>query len=200
MERSYRCAYVTVNCETCGKDFHPFFQNRTTARFCSRACRHATAAPPEDKYRCKAITLRCQTCRAKFHPHYTNKTAKFCSAACAGKPKASVALKMPKAETAWLAGLFDGEGCIAFPSGTNKLHSIRVQISNTNYELLQAVQTRTGTGKLIRQMHSGVKAWKPHYKDSWAWQCYGENARSLLKQMFPWLIEKKPKALLVLDG
>jgi LAGLIDADG-like domain len=105
---------------------------------------------------------------------------------------------MQKSDASWLAGLFDGEGSIVFPRKTNTLNSVRIQITNTNHELLERVIAVTGTGTLVSQMHPGSKNWKPHYKPSWAWQCYGENTRSLLRQMLPWLIEKRDKALIVL--
>jgi hypothetical protein len=199
MKRDYRCTDVTVNCERCGKAFHPFQQNRDTARFCSRSCKGG-AGNHADRLRSKSITLNCQTCGKAFHPHYTNKEAKYCSSICSGRPKAPTALKMSATEVAWLAGLFDGEGSIVFPRNSNVLNSVRLTIANTNRELLETVQQRTGTGQLIVAMCSKRKNWKPHYKPSWHWQCYGENTRSLLSQMLPWLIEKRDKALIVLSG
>jgi hypothetical protein len=53
-----------------------------------------------------------------------------------------------------------------------------------------------GTGSIIEMTRYKKN---PKHSPSWNWQCYGENARNLLRQIYPYLIAKKEKADIALS-
>lgn len=92
-------------------------------------------------------------------------------------------------EAAWLAAVIDCEGSIIAVHLDRPTPSIRVVVYNTNRELMERVVELTGVGKLtLRQTR------EPHHKPCWYWQTYSGNARRVLRQTLPWLIEKREKA------
>jgi len=116
----------------------------------------------------------------------------FCSAECAHKQRQPKARVLTKSERAWLAGLFDGEGSIVLPKGPHT-NSLRLSVTNTCYPLLEQILSVTGTGAIVNH-HTATEK----HAQCWYWQCYADNARSLLRQMLPWLIVKREKAEAVL--
>lgn len=97
-------------------------------------------------------------------------------------------------DAVYLAGLFDGEGSIIlWDRGYGGRPQLRCSISNTHPGVLEWVRRITETGSIVK--HEWVKAEQQHYKTSLTWQCYGQNAVSLLKQMLPRLIIKRERAL-----
>lgn len=96
---------------------------------------------------------------------------------------------MSRVQAAWLAGLFDGEGSIIRPHA-HRTNSVRITINNTCQPLVQQIAQVTGTGNVLYRASKN-----PKHADQWVWQCYADNARSLLRQMLPWLIVKREKAL-----
>lgn len=101
---------------------------------------------------------------------------------------------LSREEAAWLAGLFDGEGCISQPRKEHRA-SLRLTITNTHYGLLERILEVAGVGKIIDH-----KAPTDRHSQTWNWQCYSDNARDLLRQMLPWLIVKREKALIAIEA
>jgi len=54
---------------------------------------------------------------------------------------------------------------------------------------MQKVRVVTGTGKITARKSSN-----PYHSPAWTWQCYGDNAQSLLRQMLPELVVKREAA------
>lgn len=187
---------VEVQCLQCGlKRLTPEWQTAGRS-YCSLACywesRHGKPAPwlqvdPEDR--------TCGNCGKVFlvgGAGNRKRPSLYCSRNCANiasghhRPER----QLDGYEATWLAGLFDGEGSVIFPKG--RPSSVRITISNTNLDLLNRVEEVTGTGRII--IASRV-ANNPKHKQAYWWQSYGNQARSLLRQMLPWLIVKREKAL-----
>jgi hypothetical protein len=63
---------------------------------------------------------------------------------------------------AWLAGLFEGEGCISL---TGK-YSVSIAINMTDEDVIRSIQQRTGVGRLHGPYHYGAPGSKPIF--SWA--------------------------------
>lgn len=88
-----------------------------------------------------------------------------------------------------MAGFFDGEGCVNIGArGKCGNPFLRVQIVNTDYELLQLIQSQYG-GHLRRRDQKGHKDWKPF--------CYviftGQGAIEFLDRIRPYALLKHPQ-------
>jgi hypothetical protein len=95
---------------------------------------------------------------------------------------------MTPEQIAWIAGLFDGEGCI-----TTKDHKdgvrLQAQITNTCRPMLEKVRDVTGLGTITTRYRSNP-VWKP-VND---WRVAGSNAQDILRAIRPWLIAKAERA------
>jgi len=95
---------------------------------------------------------------------------------------------------AYLAGIFDGEGCITSYGTPRKDHttysapSVSVQVSNNDLEVLVFSQRRLG-GKIYSK---GVR--KPGYKPQWSWFLRGKEAENCLLELLPYLRIKQSQA------
>jgi hypothetical protein len=66
----------------------------------------------------------------------------------------------------WLAGFFDGEGCVNITvAGKHRRCILRLYVVNTDYSLLQEIQKEYG-GQLYRR-NSSIKNWKPYCNLAW---------------------------------
>jgi len=93
---------------------------------------------------------------------------------------------------AYLAGFFDGEGCITLaPSQTdgkwNKTFILRVQLASTNEWAIQAVKFACG-GVVSIDRQQG------NHKLAYRWVITANKARVFLEQILPYLKIKKPLA------
>lgn len=86
----------------------------------------------------------------------------------------------------WLAGYFDGEGCIHIP----KVTGIAISIASTNREVIEAIHVRTGIGTVQHVVFD-----RENWKDKFDWRVrrYGE-ANTFLNWVRPFLTIKAPKA------
>ena len=94
----------------------------------------------------------------------------------------------------YLAGLFDGEGCI-FVSRQNsgRSHYLGVTITNTNVGVLKLAKRMFGGS--IRQNSDSRK----HRTTSWVWRIVSNQAENALKTLLPYLRIKRQEAELALD-
>ena len=93
-------------------------------------------------------------------------------------------------EWRYIAGFFDGEGSL----GHNG-KGFRITISQTNIEVLSAIQRYCGVGDIIE-----ITKRKPHWKDSWVY--YISTQREVyyfLQKIKPWVIVKRSRVRHVLD-
>lgn len=191
-------ADIPCVCRSCGKHYVVPDWQLGGRHFCGRSCyfdylklhpNRATKEPDEKT---------CPVCGEVFLVGGTgrpNRKTVHCSRACAGngRVRVSTALVMSPIDTAWLAGVFDGEGTIIKPRKTS-LRSLRISVNNTCEPLVEKIYEVTGTGSV-----RFIPSHNPKHNHQWIWQCHGDNARSLLRQMLPWLIVKKEKAIMHLD-
>lgn len=96
-------------------------------------------------------------------------------------------------DLSYLAGYFDGEGCICYSAETN---GVRVEVTNTYPLVLEEFMVRFG-GSIYRPDGRRVKG--PKYRPCWRWYVCGEKALVFLAAMKEHLVEKSPQARLVLD-
>lgn len=86
-------------------------------------------------------------------------------------------------DAAWLAGIFDGEGCVLIKN----LSSVCVCISNTDLPMLEAVRDLAG-GKIRLQR-------KPTERNlpCWEWYAYGPDQRAFIEAIRPYARVKAPQ-------
>ena len=85
----------------------------------------------------------------------------------------------------YLSGFFDGEGCV-LPD--------RIQVDNTNPYILEKYLVFFGGGTIALKKPKNNKM-----RACYRWSAYGEIGRNALREMMPYLMEKKEQALINLD-
>lgn len=100
-------------------------------------------------------------------------------------------------EIAYLAGLFDGEGCIHIPVMTPKWckspnYGLRVIYSLVHEEVIRRIALQTGT------RYCRLRKNNPLWRDAFQVQLCGERAAGLLRVMMPYLIVKREEAELAI--
>jgi hypothetical protein len=194
---------ITLTCKQCGLQWVQYAWVKGAVDYCSQDCFHKSRiGKPNPLARREREVKNCENCGLEFvvggfgNPP---RTKRFCGRSCAkqamwaDRPAAhSPAREMTRDECAWFAGLFDGEGCIAWPRRA-ALHSVRLDLGNTSMALLERILQVTGTGSLIAS-----KMKKPQHNQAWHWCCYASNATHILKQIYPFLIVKKEAAAVAL--
>lgn len=92
-------------------------------------------------------------------------------------------------ESAYLAGIVDGEGCIHMPKG---VRHIRVNVANTSATLIEWLRGLGGTVIVNRRnFPTGTKSTKPVF--SWSVNSW-HNCRALLTQIEPHMLIKRDRA------
>jgi hypothetical protein len=187
---------LTRVCQQCGKEWQAYaWDTRTQGVFyCSRDCfyKSRTGRPKISRIEPKErACLRCGKIFLVGGEGNRPEIAKYCSRTCArhgywGEAIHKRANQMTEVQAAWFAGLFDGEGCVVW-SRRNVIHSVALTITNTNEALMQKIMLVTGTGRVKSKLMKP----NPRHSPTWTWACYGDNARSILRQIHPWLLRKK---------
>ena len=98
-------------------------------------------------------------------------------------------------EKAYLAGFFDGEGCVSISKAQPKNHRIpkyamNVAVVQKGIKMLAGFQELTGIGNIYetKQAYSG-----------YSWQFSGNTAKEFLVAILPYLINKKQQAELAIE-
>jgi hypothetical protein len=99
-------------------------------------------------------------------------------------------------DKALLAGLIDGEGCIAITrykpkNGVSWSYNLVVVISMTDENIIRIWHEKTGIGSVACQRRSGNKRM---YRDIWQWQIHKYEAISLLSAIGNRLVVKQDQA------
>ncbi len=100
--------------------------------------------------------------------------------------------RMKAVDLAYMAGIVDGEGCIAIDRFTNKnlpsyCYRLKLRVTNTNHWLIE--QLRFNFGGNIKV----IKA-KGNAKEAYEWYLAGESASICLKLLLPYLCIKRAQA------
>jgi len=94
---------------------------------------------------------------------------------------------MKKTDYAYIAGLFDGEGCIHISKRKSGYYQLRIVVSNTNEMIIRWL------GFAFTGCVWGKKP-KGNRRASWTWGVSDRKAEAFLKLIHPYLILKKPEA------
>ena len=111
--------------------------------------------------------------------------------------------KLTPEQAAYIAGIVDGEGCISYRmerdmrlvSGHKRYPALKVEVGNTNEELILWLLAVVGEGVTTKARSYQNKNHKPHYSIVWK----ANRALALLEQVLPYLTIKKSRAQLMLD-
>ena len=92
----------------------------------------------------------------------------------------------------YLAGFFDGEGCITTGGGHDLPH-LRVAVAQVDQAIL--VEFKQWFGGNIYLLTAGI----PHRRDSYQWVIGGKPAAKCLGQLLPYLQQKQQQARLGIE-
>lgn len=98
---------------------------------------------------------------------------------------------MRKTDIAYMAGFFDGEGCITLYK-TRGIYSLHVDICQCNEHIIKWFQFCFG-GTIHTRYENHHK-----FKKQWRWHTSGGNAMGFLKTIIPYLVLKKAEAELAI--
>ena len=106
-------------------------------------------------------------------------------------------MKLSETEKAYLAGLFDGEGCVGYYSrGVSKevqYHSASLHIAMTDPKAITWLMDKLSVGKVSIIAHSGRR------KTVYSWQvCRKAHVREILELIRPYLLTKADQVELLL--
>ena len=102
--------------------------------------------------------------------------------------------KISKITLAYIAGIFDGEGCVSISKEKERTtikgysYRLRVIVGNTNEWLIKFLQSQFGGNIVLRQPRM------PWYKPIWQWQIGAKLAQVFLEALLPYLQLKKHQA------
>lgn len=104
-------------------------------------------------------------------------------------------LNLTETEKAYLAGLFDGEGCIGLYKDKRN-YVVHISITNTDIRLITWLQQHLCMGNI--QTRSVVD--KPEYHQAWEWRTRSrKDALAFLLIIRPFLVSKAEQADLLLS-
>ena len=120
--------------------------------------------------------------------------------------------KISLTDISYLAGLFDGEGCVQYKQRieTKKKHKgpgtrktkvwrISLEMSMTDHGVMEWVHNLVKSGTLKLNIKNKSPSAKPHYKDQWRWRCSHRDAYGVTKLMWPYAIVKLHKLEQIID-
>jgi len=99
---------------------------------------------------------------------------------------------MAQLELPYIAGFFDGEGCISIHKVADYYYQLTVVISSTSKEPLELLKNQYG-GSLLCRPASGNR------QPCWQWKIRAVRTKKFLLDIFPWLIIKRPQAAVALE-
>lgn len=107
-----------------------------------------------------------------------------------GKPsKVGTGRRLTERVKAYIAGLFDGEGCVRYHAG-----SVRVSITSCYPHHLRDIQSVTGFGKMRRRRKKS-----PDHKTCYELSMDGNDGVEFLRMILNYLKEKRYQAEIAID-
>ena len=119
---------------------------------------------------------------------------------------------MNELDIAYIAGLFDGEGCVQYKQyietkkkhkgpGTRKTKTWRInlEMSMTDELVIKWVHQILGVGTVNVNVKNKSPSSKPHWKKQWRWRCTHRDALYVAKLLWPHAQVKLHKLEQILD-
>ena len=110
-------------------------------------------------------------------------------------------------DLAYLAGLFDGEGCVQYKhrletKGKKKRYKcwiITLEMSMTHESVIRWVHELVKCGTVRLNIKNKSPSSKPHWKNQWRWRCSHRDAYQVAKLMWPFSQVKLHKLEQIID-
>jgi len=101
--------------------------------------------------------------------------------------------KITNEDLIFMAGLFEGEGCIAISSKSIKdskrrRHHLRVMVGNSDLSILKIFKDAFGVGTILHKKRTAESVFK-----FYSWVCCGQNAAFVLENLYPFFRSKRKK-------
>ena len=115
---------------------------------------------------------------------------------------------IPETDRAYIAGLFDGEGCITYKRYMRKRKhqkkayptwSIRMEMAMTDESVLLWVHEVLGVGTLNKKPRKGKRKDGTKYLMQYRWRCTFRDAYYVCCLIWPWSHTKLPKINQVME-
>jgi hypothetical protein len=94
---------------------------------------------------------------------------------------------MTPEQSAWLAGLLDGEGCFDAPR-----NNPRIRVKMSDHDVILRAADLMGASTHVE------RAWREGYKDLMVAQITGDRAVSVMRSVLPWLSARRTAKVLEL--
>lgn len=101
---------------------------------------------------------------------------------------------IPEIKLAYLAGIFDGEGCIHVNTRDNEAFTYQLSVTSTDIELLNWIKDLVG-GRIY-----GPFKGKKNWRNAYYWHANGLHGKRILQAISPYLILKKEAAQLFIEA
>ena len=111
-------------------------------------------------------------------------------------------------EAAYIAGLFDGEGCVTYKKYMKKrtkkekaysTWSIELEISMTDQSIIRWLHEALGVGTLASKKVNGKRVDGTSYLKQWRWRCTFRDAYYVCLLIWPYAHTKLPKINKILE-
>ena len=112
-------------------------------------------------------------------------------------------------DLSYIAGLFDGEGCIQCKQVIDtkrksrpkryKVWRITMEISMVDEDIIRWVHETLGVGTVLLNVKNKSPSSKPHWKNQWRWRCSHRQAYKVSKLLWPYIKLKLPKVEQIID-
>ena len=112
-------------------------------------------------------------------------------------------------DAAYIAGLFDGEGCVTYKQYWDvkrknrprryKVWRIAMEMSMTDEPVIRWVHELVKCGTVRLNVKNKSPSSKPYYKDQWRWRCTHRDAYQIAKILWPYAQVKLPKLEQIID-
>ena len=115
-------------------------------------------------------------------------------------------------DTAYIAGLFDGEGSLQYKKawekkkkhkgeGYRKTHTWRInmEIAMTDESVIRWVHEVSGVGSVVKRNVKGTTKSGGKYKTQWRWRCSFRDAYHMCKLLWPFAQVKLHKIEQIID-
>ena len=106
-------------------------------------------------------------------------------------------------EAVYMAGLFDGEGCVEYTQRFEKKRKnkpkgylcriICCEMAMTDQPVMRWFHEKLGFGQLRIVVKSKQAGGKPHHKDQWRWRCTHRDALKFANLLLPYARVKRKK-------
>ena len=116
---------------------------------------------------------------------------------------------MSPIDASYIAGLFDGEGCVQYKQYLDtkrknrprryKVWRVSMEMSMTDEMVIRWVHETLNVGTVKLNIKNKSPSSKPHWKNQWRWRCSHRDAYKVAKILWPYAKTKLHKIEQIID-